>query len=983
MSSQSNLHRSIRLALAASALAAAAPAAYAQAAGGSVTLEEVVITGSRIGRPELESTTPITIVSAAAIEATGSLNAADVLRTLPAIGVSGISSSNSNFNTSGAGVNTINLRGLGDNRTLVLINGRRMVPGIAGDSAADFNMIPTDFIDRIDVITGGASAVYGSEAVSGVVNVVLKEHFNGVRIRGQGGGTSDGGANTRLGSLTFGSDFADGRGTAFFNVSYDKDSGLYSKQRAISTTDTSITKAGIFGAYSSFVPQGNVFLADSNMNVEDGAFFPDANMNYDYYLGSQGFNRNAYRRITVPLNRTIVSSIFKYNLAEKQELYAEFTYGHTHTEADLEPFPLGVGPNGSSDNVYGGVAGIPLTNAYIPSSLQGIIAADQAYIADLQAQIATDTPALACNGATPSADCMYPITAIGMRRRLTDIAIRSSDARRQTTRFVLGAKGDVLSTPWTYDTYFMYGRTTDSQVSTGQVNVPNLIYALDSVQNEDGSITCRDPVAVALGCVPINLFGANSITPAAANYIKALTTRDVSMEQQVMSAVAQGPLFTLPAGPVRAVVGFERRTESSSEVWDALTNAGLNGGNAAPNVFGSYHVNEAFTEVSVPLLADKPMVKELTLEGAFRTSDYSTVGRVNTWNARLNYAPIHDVRLRGAYSSAVRAPNIGELFSAPSQTFPGNQFNDPCDGVTAATSSAVGTACRAIPAVASAIAADGVFQYGFLDYQSITGFNGGNIHLGPETAKTSTYGIVFTPASLPGFSTSIDFFDIKIDGAVGNVDYSTLLTQCLLTSSPTYCGSVYRNASTGFLTRVDLQLINVATLSTSGADLQTRYRFLMPDRVGGSLDVALNWTYTQKFDQVNSPDTPVVHYAGQIGNPKQRGTLQLDYSGHGFTAGWTVRYQSAMKDQIDLTSVTPNQVPFNNVAAYMYHDVQLRYEFGDKVRTSIYGGARNLFDKKPPFLPSGMTSQITGTETAPDLYDAIGRQFYAGFEIKL
>jgi outer membrane receptor protein involved in Fe transport len=386
--------------------------------------------------------------------------------------------------------------------------------------------------------------------------------------------------------------------------------------------------------------------------------------------------------------------------------------------------------------------------------------------------------------------------------------------------------------------------------------------------------------------------------------------------------------------------------------------------------------------VSVPLLADKPFVKDLTLEGAYRSSDYSTVGRVNTWNARLNYAPIHDVRLRGAYSSAVRAPNIGELFSAPGQTFPGNQFNDPCDGVTASTTGAVATACRAIPGVAAAIAANGVFEYTFLDYQSITGFNGGNIHLGPETAKTSTYGVIITPTALPGFSTSVDFFDIKIDGAVGNVDYSTLLTQCLLTGSPTFCGSVYRNAN-GLLTRVDLQLINVATLHTSGVDLASRYRFAMPSMIGGNLDVALNWTYTQKFDQTNDPTTPVVHYAGQIGNPKHRGTLLLDYSGHDVTVSWTVRYQSAMKDQVDLSNVTAKQLPFNNVSAYTYHDLQLRYDFGDKVHTGIYGGVRNLFDKKPPLLPSGMTSQATGTETAPDVYDAIGRQFYLGVEVKL
>ncbi len=966
MASSRLLNRAVRVALALSAATAAAAFAQTAPAGnsGAATLEDIVVTGSRIARPELESTTPITIISATEIVATGSLNTADVLRNLPAIGISGISGANSNFSTSSSGVNTINLRNLGDSRTLVLINGRRMVPGIAGDSAADFNMIPTDFIERIDVITGGASAVYGSEAVSGVVNVVLKEHFDGVRIRGQGGGTSDGGANTRLGSLTFGSDFADGRGTSFFNIAYDKDSGLYSKQRAISTRDTSVSKAGIYGAYSSFNPQGNITLADSAGNILDGLYTFDASGAVVPYATSLGFNRNAWRRITVPTDRTLISGIMKYQLADKHQLYAEFTYGHTHTEADLEPFPLGIGPNGSTDSVYAGAGGIPLTNAYIPADLAAIIADDNAFYG--------------CGTEDPAADC---VASLGVRKRLTGVAIRSASSRRQTTRIVTGVKGDLFSTPWQYDIYYMFGRTTDAQYSTGQVNVLNLRYALDSIVDGSGNIVCRDIIAQAQGCVPLNVFGANSITPAAAAYINSPATRDVAIQQQVVSAVAQGPLFKLPAGEVRAVIGAERRTEDSREVWDSLTNSGLNGGNALPNVSGSYTVKEIFGEVAVPLLAGVTAVKDLSVEGAVRSSDYTTVGRVSTWNLRLNYAPINDLRFRGAYSKAVRAPNIGELYSAPGQTFP-TGISDPCDGVTAATSGAVATACRAIPAIATAIAGGG-FNYSFLDYQTITGFNGGNIDLGPETAKTYTAGVVFTPTALHGFTTTLDYFNIKIEGAVGTIDYPELLSQCLLTGSPSFCGSVFRNPTTGKLTRLDQKLINVATLSTTGVDLQTRYHFGMPERIGGSMDIGLNWTYLQKYEQKSSPETPVVSYVGQIGTPRHRGTLMLEYTGHELALEWTMRYESAAKDQIDPANVSVAQAPFNNIAAYLYHDIQLRYTLGSKVQTTIYGGVRNLFDKKPPFLPSGMLNQVTGTETAPDSYDAIGRQMYAGFEVKL
>jgi len=937
------------------------------------SLQEIVVTGSRIARPELQSTTPIQIIDAGDIAASGHINTGDVLRDLPAVGVSGFSSANSNFLTSGSGVNTVNLRNLGDSRTLVLINGRRMVPGIAGTTAADLNMVPTDFIDRIDVITGGASAVYGSDAIAGVVNIVYKQHFNGVTIRGQGGGATQGGENTRLGSLTFGGDFADNRGNAIFNVSYDKDSGLMSRQRSISKVDTSVSFPGIFGAYSSFIPAGNMILADSAGNPIDGLYtFNSSGATVPYDTAQFGFNRDAYRRITVPLDRTLVSGVMGYQIADNHQLYSEFTYGITRSRSALEPFPLGIGPQLATDNVYGGSGvGIPLTNVFIPADLRAIIAADNA-----------DPNATGGCSTGVTADC---ITYIGMRRRLTDLAIRSSDARRQTTRVVGGIRGDIFQTPWQYDVYYQFGRTTDNQVSTGQLNVANLRFALDSVIDPaTGQPACRDPVAVSFGCVPINVFGANTITPAAAAYINALQTRDVVIQQNVVSAVAQGPAFKMPAGDVRVVVGAERRVEQSGETWDALTNAGLNGGNALPNTYGAYSVKEVFGEFSMPLLADKPAAKELTLEGALRSSDYSTVGRVTTWNVRLNWAPIEDLRFRGAYSKAVRAPNIGELFTGPSQNFP-TGIADPCDGVTAAQTDAVATACKKIPAIAAAIAAGG-FNYSFLDYQTITGFDSGNPALNAEKAKTYTLGMVITPTAWKNFSASVDYFNIKIDDAISSVDYPTLMSDCLLTGSAQSCRAVFRNPNTGKIFRLDQLSINVATEETAGIDFAVRYRTDLPG-AAGNLSLALSWTYLQRLDQIPQPGSAVVHYKGQIGTstnnagPGNRGTLQIGWNGYGFDARWTARYISAMKDQVDPENVSPNQLPFNSVPSYTYHDLDLRYTFDQKVKTALFAGLRNVFDKKPPFLPGGMASSATGVETNPDYYDAIGRQWFAGAEV--
>src|SRR5579872_1340384 len=895
-------------------------------------VSEVVITGSRIARPELESTTPITIVGAPDIQASGNLNIADVLRNLPQVGISGLSSSNTNFSTAGGGINSINLRNLGDNRTLVLVNGRRFVSGYtsATTNVVDVNMIPTDFIERVDVITGGASAVYGSEAISGVVNFILKDHFEGVRVRGQAGGATEGGENTRLASLTAGSSFADDRGAAMFNITYDKDTGLRSSQRDISKIDTSVAHKGIFGAFSSFNPQGNFTLADSHGNVDDGLYTIDPSGAVVPYVTSLGFNRDPLRRITVPTDRTLISANLSYKLAENQKLYTEFTYGLTHTLTQIEPFALGVGPAaGVTDNVYGGSGvGIPLTNPYIPADLRAIIAADNA----------DPTVTNGCSTGTVG-DC---ITYIGARKRLVDVNIRSSEARRQTSRVVFGFKGDIFSTPWTYDVSYNYGRTTDNQSSTGQVNVLNLRFALDSIVDPaTGKIVCRDPVAVAQGCVPVNVFGFHSITPAAAQYINALETRDAVIQEQITSAIAQGPVFKLPAGDIVAVIGAEHRKEQSSEVWDSLSNQGLNGGNQIPNTFGAYTVKDVFTEVAVPLLASKPFVKDLSVEGAYRSSDYNTVGRVSTWNLRLNFAPIDDLRFRGAYSRATRAPNLSELYQGPAQTFPSG-FTDPCDGLTPASTGAIAAACKAIPAVAHAINSPGGFNYSFLDYQTITGYNSGNPRLQPETAKTYTLGLVFTPQFLRSLTATVDYYHIKIDNAVNSIDIPSLLNQCLLTGSQTYCASVFRDPNSGKLTRVDQVSINTASLETAGVDTEVRYHMELPAYLGDTLAFGLNWNWLQKLDVINQAGAPTVHYRGQIaevpggvelpGGPVNRITLQAQYAWRGLSAGWTVRYQGPMKDQVDLALVSPQQAPFNNVGSYTYHDIQLSYSFDIKAK---------------------------------------------------
>jgi outer membrane receptor protein involved in Fe transport len=976
-------------AVATAATVALCIAGSVRAADSGQPLEEVVITGSRIATPELESITPVTILKSKAIEASGNLNISDFLRALPSVGTSALSSTNSNFLTADSGINSINLRNLGDQRTLVLVNGKRYVPGISGSSIVDFNTIPTDFIDRIEVSTGGASAIYGSDAIAGVVNVIYKTDFQGLRFRAQTGETSKGDSQRYGGAITAGSLFADGRGNFMLNISYDRDKGLWSRDRSRSAVDQTVLGGVLVKpTYSSYAPQGR--FQYTSLQGGDGGLFtynPDGTLKLGFSSAVNGFNRNAYRRLSVPTERTLVASTMNLELNDHNKVYAEFTYAHSLTESDIEPLPL-AGANspgavyGTVGDANGDLIAMPITNAYLQTlpELQPIRD-------DINTWNATGANCTGDINSNPAYDC---VSYINFRKRLVDVAIRSNSSTRQSMRSIFGIKGDLPFKDWTYDASFSYGRTTDAQITTGEVNLANFRAALDSVVDPaTGNVVCRDPVWQALGCVPINIFGFHSITPAAAAWVNATVTRNAKVQEQVLSVSTQGSVAKLPAGDMQLVIGVEERRDSSAEIYDPLTNAGLNGGNALPNVLGSLSVKEAFAETEVPILKNVTGAESLSFDAAIRHADYNTVGGVNTWKVGFGWAPIHSLRFRGVYSEAIRAPNINELYGGQAETFP-TGLVDPCDGITAATAGQFPAACAAIPGVATAIANGGSFTYSFLDYQSINGFVGSNPNLTQEKAKTKTLGIVVTPSGLPRLSATVDYYDVKIEKAVSVVDFQTEINQCLATG--TLCGSVIRNAVTGKLQTVNQISLNVASIRTSGIDTVIKYGWdLEHTWLKGGISLALSESHLLKLEEA-VPGVPLLDNVGELNSGangrlgsgfKDRATLTAVYARGGLEATWKINYLSSIND----TNPTPDNTVisdlYNHVPAYMYNDVNLRYTLPERTHTAVYVGANNVFNKQPPLLPSGMASEVTGAETAADTYDVFGAFFYAGFEVKL
>lgn len=936
---------------------------------------EIVVTGSRIARPDLQASVPIVTVNAERIQDTGASNIQDVLATLPSVGQN-ISRTSSNFSNTGNGVATVNLRNLGSSRTLVLIDGRRSL-GIAGSSAVDVNNIPTDLIKRVEVVTGGASAVYGSEAVAGVVNFVLNDTFEGLRVRAQNTISDEGDAARQYVSVTGGQSFADGRGHLVGNFSYDNDHGLPSRNRSFSAKDvpnrSSYASQGLFDVsnpetQSAFSPtSGRTFTFDGN-NALKG--YQGANID--------GYNRNGDRLLSVPVERLQGTLLGNYDVSNAFKLYAEGEYSHTKSNASLEPSAIANSGPGAALNFDGSAyAGIPITSPFVPAAVRA---------------------AAIANG----------VDTIQFRRRSNDIFSRSNQNERDFYRGVLGVRGDLDSAArWTYDLYYEHSQSRD-HTTAQSIYTPNYGAALNNEIGPDGQFRCSDAAARAAGCVPLNIFGSNTASAAASQFLQTYTgpTRTVTLtdgttvelkngrnvtfdylakvHQDVVSGSVSGKLFSMWGGPVAVAFGGEYRGEKSSEVYDPFTQAGLSAGNQITNTQGKFHTKEGFVEVVAPIVEDRPGLYYLGLEGAARYADYSTVGGVWSFKAGATYAPTRDIRFRGVFARATRAPNIGELFASSSQTFPA--VTDPCDQAQGngdgATTVALPAGCAAIPGIAKTVASRGSFQYNTSQIQTIDGLLGGNRNLHEETADTLTAGVVLTPTMVKNFSLTVDYYHIKVKNAIGIIGQQVSVSQCFTGGDPLFCNNVVRDAN-GFITRVNALNLNTGSYLVSGIDVEGRY--MIPIR-GAKLDIDV--MYNHRFDQQQTPfpGGPVQNEIGQadcyscgrLGSGfKDKVTGNFTLGAGNFQLNYRVDYLGPLKDNLDGSTTVITPIP-----AYWYHNVQGKIAVGENKQMELYVGVNNLFDKKPPTF--GDTNPVTwpGTQTVADTYDLYGRMIYAGATFK-
>ncbi len=963
----------------------------ASAANAQATSETVIVTGSRIPvSANIQAPTAVTTLSSESLQISGTVNVADTLRNVPSFGVSGYTPTSTNFATQGAGISTVNLRNLGEQRTLVLVNGRRYVPGVISAAAVDFNTIPTDMIDRVEVITGGASAIYGSDALAGVVNVILKQDFEGITGNVQYGRSDYGDDITYKLSSTIGGNFGNGKGNAASNIAWSRNEGVMSANRPGLGLDNSVNgdcdsdtpehlhlcfvpNVGTFSSYSAYgyfsTPSGKQAYTVPNGTGSAGSIAP-------YSTAAYGFNRQAYRAVEVPVDRLLLASQAHYNFSENLQVYTEATFASTEATSASEPFAfdsktnLGMGAN----NVP---LGISIDNPFVPADLR--------------------------NSAIAAGD-----TQINFRRRMVELGQRTYTARRDLYHVVVGAKGTLLN-DYKWDAYFDWGHTLDTQHGTGQVNVPNMREALnakvatasDVAQGAKiagqsahaGDIICASAYSWSEGCSPLNVFGLSAISKGAAGYINAPQSRIDDIDEQVIGASISGPVphLELPGGKVQAVVGFEYRREYASDIPDVLTQSGLNAGNKEPATIGSYHVLEFFTEVEAPILTDRFLAKELSVGGAWRWSQYNTQGITNAYTGRISWAPIEELRFRGQYAHAVRAPNVNELYAPGGEDFA--QVTDPCNKITATTPGVQADHCRSVPAIAARIAATGSFTLDLAEQQGTGGFSRkGNLGLRPEQSDTWSLGAVWQRGitGIGQFTLSADWYKIKISRFISAPDRQTVLAQCYNGAAfpNNFCGLVVRDTGgpafqQGELTKINTQYANSGWAKTSGLDVSLTYQtdlndFVNASSIGledaGQLAWHSTWAWLQEWNQETFGQ--ITPRKGSVGFPNHRIQTAFLYQNGPLNVQWQMNIISSARISGD-----PATQPFytTRAGAYWTHDLSLSYDITENVQG--YLGINNLFDLKAPNILSGVPGNVTGTNTAADVYDAIGRRYFFGARV--
>lgn len=908
-------------------------------------IEEVVVTGSRISRPELTAVSPYAVVSGEEFRISGAINIEQKLNELP----STVPSFGPSSNNPGDGTARVDLRGLGTSRTLVLVNGRRYIPATQS-GVVDLNSIPATLIKQVDVLTGGASAVYGSDALAGVVNFQLVDDFEGMEITSLYDITSEGDGEKYNFDITIGGNFDEGRGNAVVYASYLSRKALF--QGARDFTSNALQDSVVNGTPtlvpggSSGVPGTRVFGGPALPGGGTLGIFEQNGEGRAFQDPADRFNFAPDNFLQLPQERYLFTAMGRYDVTDSVRVYSELNFSHNLVPQELAPTPAFTSVFVNPNSVF-----------FAPDTRAVLNAAVAAGDGD--------------------ADGNVPLY-IG--RRMVENGSRQTIDTRDAFRILVGASGDITDT-WSFDASYSLSHLENGNLLNNDVSASRFVQA---VSVTDDGLACQDPSG---GCVPMNIFGAGNISQAAINFVKIGATNLTNIEQEVIQASVSGDVFTLPSSsvPVAVVLGYEHRADSSSFRPDTFLSEGdVLGFNAGKATVGSYKSSDFFAEVSVPVIQDVPFIEDLTLWGAVRTSDYSNIGNVTSFATAVNYSPTATIGLRMGYQEAVRAPNVAELFLGQSNGFPG--ANDPCavSGFVAGTTDTA--LCTATGVAAAQV---GVFTQA---NGQIQGQFGGNPNLREETSNTFTIGMVMQP--LDGLDISIDYYDIEIEDAISVLGGSVqnVLDLCynvIKDAGSPFCQAITRRAD-GNVQLVNVLNSNIGLIETSGIDYNINYTRDLGFGIGGEgsvLNVIFNATLLAEYDV-----TPVAALSSRVdncsgtfgatcGSPlhKVSWNTRATLTSGAWTVSGLLRYLGEVEDDRILNGpVAASTLAAPTIDAIYYLDLTAAYDFNENARVSV--GVQNVLDQLPNKVGEGAQEQ---GNTFPSTYSMFGPRMFVSASYKL
>lgn len=931
--------------------------------------ESIVVTGSRIQRRDLTSTSPLAVVQDEEFKLSGAVNVEQVINTLPQV----IPGTTSFSNNPGGGVATLNLRGLGSVRTLVLVNGRRYV-FFDPSQIVDLNTIPQFLLDSVDVVTGGASAVYGSDALSGVVNFRLKQDLNGVET-GASYAITERGDGARFNAFAaIGSQFADGRGNVTAFGEYFKRQPIFQSARAFSRFALGDGNDVLVPLGSATTPQGRIAvpgtavipagrgLASVTLPRAAGNFaglganFATPGTSDTFDFPGETYNYAPANYLQVPQERFLLGGYGSYEISDAITAFTEVTFVNNRVQNELAPTPVTGTFNVNVEQQR------PFLSAADFAALQQI---DRNETAINAARAARGLGPLFSGATAPSNE--LGVVALGVNRRVQETGPRNSFDERNAFRVLAGVKGPAFST-FDYEAYYFYARTRNANIQEGNISRSAFQAGLNG--------TAR----------PINVFGPGTLTQAAVDQITILAQNNEISVLQVANAALSGRLGNLGLGgeDIGVAVGAEYRSVQSRFIPDtALSSGDVIGFNAGDPTAGGYNVKEVFAELDVPIIADRPFFYRLGLNGAARYSDYSldAVGGVYTYSAGVEFAPVRDLTFRAQYQRAIRAPNVQELFGGQFNSFPAAV--DPCSNRnTSNRTEAVRQLC-----IQTGVPAALVFTAGIQPNNQIEAQFGGNPALEEETGDTYTAGVVIRPSFIPRLSVTIDGFDIEIEDTIsvlggGLNNTLNLCFNVIQNISSPFCQAFVgaRDPNSGIIGGTFLPGIlnaNIGKLETRGIDVQVDYSQPLGFSLLGGEESRLNFfflgSYLDQFDVTPVADLPeeVNECADRFGlicgepRPKFKWTSRLSLIDGPATISGRWRHLDDVRDDDPDTDFVVERI-----GSYDLFDLSFSLDLSDQFTMAL--GVNNIFDKKPPILGDNQEQ----ANTYPGTYDPLGRDFF-------